>query len=163
MATVAKGGLLMVSSKPTTWQKQKKNTKCCVAPYQVIHVGAAAPSIPDALVDQLAAPGRMFIPVGVVEQGECGGVAANSDRCEAGPHWGMLLSAPCRCFSQMTPCRHWAADADAVDIWQVDKDASGAVIRKKLFGVMVRCVGVPFPTNACQYVPLTDKEKQWTE
>ncbi|RSH78125.1 uncharacterized protein EHS24_002581 [Apiotrichum porosum] len=73
------------------------------APYQVIHVGAAAPSIPDALVDQLAAPGRMFIPVGVVEQ----------------------------------------------DIWQVDKDASGAVIRKKLFGVM--------------YVPLTDKEKQWTE
>ncbi|BEJ15208.1 hypothetical protein CspHIS471_0409750 [Cutaneotrichosporon sp. HIS471] len=38
------------------------------APYQVIHVGAAAPTIPDALVEQLAAPGRMFIPVGTDKQ-----------------------------------------------------------------------------------------------
>ncbi|RXK36442.1 protein-L-isoaspartate O-methyltransferase [Tremella mesenterica] len=34
------------------------------APYQIIHVGAAAPEIPQALIDQLAKPGRMFIPVG---------------------------------------------------------------------------------------------------
>lgn len=34
------------------------------APYSVIHVGAAAPTLPQALVDQLASPGRMFIPVG---------------------------------------------------------------------------------------------------
>lgn len=34
------------------------------APYDVIHVGAAAPTVPQALIDQLASPGRMFIPVG---------------------------------------------------------------------------------------------------
>ncbi|KAK0570059.1 hypothetical protein OC861_000366 [Tilletia horrida] len=34
------------------------------APYSVIHVGAAAPVIPQALIDQLARPGRLFIPVG---------------------------------------------------------------------------------------------------
>jgi len=33
-------------------------------PYNAIHVGAAAPAMPPALVDQLASPGRMFIPVG---------------------------------------------------------------------------------------------------
>jgi protein-L-isoaspartate(D-aspartate) O-methyltransferase len=33
-------------------------------PYDAIHVGAAAPSLPQELVDQLASPGRMFIPVG---------------------------------------------------------------------------------------------------
>ncbi|KZV67822.1 Pcmt1-prov protein [Peniophora sp. CONT] len=33
-------------------------------PFEVIHVGAAAPSMPGALVEQLARPGRMFIPVG---------------------------------------------------------------------------------------------------
>jgi len=34
------------------------------APYDAIHVGAAAPTVPQALIDQLASPGRMFIPVG---------------------------------------------------------------------------------------------------
>ncbi|WVR05271.1 protein-L-isoaspartate O-methyltransferase [Kwoniella sp. DSM 27419] len=34
------------------------------APFSVIHVGAAAPEIPQPLVEQLARPGRMFIPVG---------------------------------------------------------------------------------------------------
>ncbi|EJD00174.1 protein-L-isoaspartate O-methyltransferase [Fomitiporia mediterranea MF3/22] len=34
------------------------------APYDAIHVGAAAPEIPKELIDQLKAPGRMFIPVG---------------------------------------------------------------------------------------------------
>ena len=35
-----------------------------LGPYDAIHVGAAAPTLPAALVDQLASPGRMFIPVG---------------------------------------------------------------------------------------------------
>jgi len=33
-------------------------------PYNAIHVGAAAPAIPEPLIEQLAKPGRMFIPVG---------------------------------------------------------------------------------------------------
>jgi protein-L-isoaspartate(D-aspartate) O-methyltransferase len=33
-------------------------------PYDSIHVGAAAPQLPEALVEQLAAPGRMIVPVG---------------------------------------------------------------------------------------------------
>ncbi|THH12822.1 hypothetical protein EW146_g7334 [Bondarzewia mesenterica] len=33
-------------------------------PYDAIHVGAAAPVLPQLLVDQLTRPGRMFIPVG---------------------------------------------------------------------------------------------------
>jgi hypothetical protein len=37
---------------------------CILGPYDVIHVGAAAPTLPPALVEQLARPGRMFIPVG---------------------------------------------------------------------------------------------------
>ncbi|EIM88976.1 protein-L-isoaspartate O-methyltransferase [Stereum hirsutum FP-91666 SS1] len=37
-------------------------------PYDAIHVGAAAPTLPQPLVDQLARPGRMFIPVGTHSQ-----------------------------------------------------------------------------------------------
>ncbi|KAF8698928.1 hypothetical protein AX14_001051 [Amanita brunnescens Koide BX004] len=37
-------------------------------PYNVIHVGAAAPNVPSSLVTQLSSPGRMFIPVGVYAQ-----------------------------------------------------------------------------------------------
>ena len=37
-------------------------------PYNAIHVGAAAPTLPAALVDQLACPGRMFIPIGTYAQ-----------------------------------------------------------------------------------------------
>ena len=33
------------------------------APYSAIHVGAAAPCIPEALVQQLASPGRLIVPV----------------------------------------------------------------------------------------------------
>ncbi|KAG9024453.1 hypothetical protein FRB95_011466 [Tulasnella sp. JGI-2019a] len=33
------------------------------APYNAIHVGAAAPTMPQELIDQLASPGRLFIPV----------------------------------------------------------------------------------------------------
>ena len=34
-----------------------------MAPYNAIHVGAAAHALPDALVDQLACPGRLIVPV----------------------------------------------------------------------------------------------------
>lgn len=34
------------------------------APYDVIHVGAAAPSLPPALLEQLAPGGRLVSPVG---------------------------------------------------------------------------------------------------
>ena len=34
------------------------------APYALIHVGAAAPEVPSALLSQLASPGRLIIPVG---------------------------------------------------------------------------------------------------
>ncbi|KAI0728511.1 protein-L-isoaspartate O-methyltransferase [Fomitopsis betulina] len=37
-------------------------------PFDAIHVGAAAPTMPQPLVDQLARPGRMFIPVGEDKQ-----------------------------------------------------------------------------------------------
>jgi len=37
-------------------------------PYDAIHVGAAARTIPPALVEQLASPGRMIIPVGTYSQ-----------------------------------------------------------------------------------------------
>eukprot|EP00850_Spirogloea_muscicola_P001722 SM000006S19487 [mRNA] locus=s6:1055535:1056492:- [translate_table: standard] len=38
------------------------------APYDAIHVGAAAESIPPALVDQLAVGGRLVVPVGTASQ-----------------------------------------------------------------------------------------------
>ncbi|TFK93339.1 Pcmt1-prov protein [Polyporus arcularius HHB13444] len=37
-------------------------------PFDAIHVGAAAPTMPAALIEQLARPGRMFIPVGTHAQ-----------------------------------------------------------------------------------------------
>ncbi|KLO05664.1 protein-L-isoaspartate O-methyltransferase [Schizopora paradoxa] len=37
-------------------------------PYDAIHVGAAAFPIPKPLINQLASPGRMFVPVGDSEQ-----------------------------------------------------------------------------------------------
>lgn len=46
------------------WQGDAEN-----APYDAIHVGAAAASVPRALVEQLARGGRMVIPVGP-EHGE---------------------------------------------------------------------------------------------
>ncbi len=37
-------------------------------PYEAIHVGAAAKTVPPALVEQLASPGRLVIPVGTDSQ-----------------------------------------------------------------------------------------------
>jgi len=37
-------------------------------PYDAIHVGAASPTMVQALIDQLKSPGRMFIPVGTYAQ-----------------------------------------------------------------------------------------------
>ncbi|EMD35392.1 hypothetical protein CERSUDRAFT_116167 [Gelatoporia subvermispora B] len=37
-------------------------------PYHAIHVGAAAPTLPIPLIEQLTQPGRMFIPVGTSSQ-----------------------------------------------------------------------------------------------
>ena len=40
------------------------------APYQVILISAGSPQVPPALVDQLADPGRLLLPVGTLERQE---------------------------------------------------------------------------------------------
>ena len=43
---------------------RSQETGITVGPYDAIHVGAAAPTMPQALIDQLNTPGKLFIPVG---------------------------------------------------------------------------------------------------
>ena len=43
------------------------------APYDAIHVGAAAEKLHPVLIDQLRAPGRLFIPVESENNGAAGG------------------------------------------------------------------------------------------
>jgi len=71
-----------------------------LGPFNAIHVGAAAPKLPEKLLEQLSKPGRMFIPVGTHVQ----------------------------------------------EMIQVDKDETGKISEKRLFGV--------------RYVPLTDRDMQ---
>ena len=58
----------------TAWSEKGCNSPVVVkgspedGPFDVIHVGAAAPTMPAALVEQLTRPGRMFIPVGTYAQ-----------------------------------------------------------------------------------------------
>ncbi|KAI8052321.1 L-isoaspartyl protein carboxyl methyltransferase [Syncephalis plumigaleata] len=73
------------------------------APYDCIHVGAAASESPSELLKQLKSPGRMFIPEGPA-------------------------------FEQ--------------SILQYDKDQDGKITKRSLMNVM--------------YVPLTDRDAQWT-
>ncbi|XP_020537471.1 protein-L-isoaspartate O-methyltransferase 1 isoform X3 [Jatropha curcas] len=56
------------------------------APYDAIHVGAAAPEIPQALIDQLKTGGRMVIPVGnifqdlkVIDKNQDGSISIRSE------------------------------------------------------------------------------------
>ncbi|CAN0900875.1 Protein-L-isoaspartate O-methyltransferase 1 [Linum grandiflorum] len=56
------------------------------APYNAIHVGAAAPEIPQPLIDQLKPGGRMVIPVGnifqelkVVDKNQDGSISVRSE------------------------------------------------------------------------------------
>lgn len=74
-----------------------------MGPYHAIHVGAAAPIVPDALVEQLARPGRLIIPV---------------DNPKSSGQYVTYF--------------------DLWELWQIDKDTDGKVVRKKLFDVMVR-------------------------
>ncbi|TIA92866.1 hypothetical protein E3P99_00421 [Wallemia hederae] len=51
-------------------------------PYNAIHVGAAAPEMPTALISQLAKPGRLFVPV--EKTGESGQSIWQVDKDESG-------------------------------------------------------------------------------
>lgn len=57
------GGKFFIIAYRLRWRRST-----LTGPFEAIHVGAAAPILPQALVDQLARPGRMFIPIGVYSQ-----------------------------------------------------------------------------------------------
>ncbi|KIJ95072.1 hypothetical protein K443DRAFT_683319 [Laccaria amethystina LaAM-08-1] len=60
-AAIDKGELVLVAG-------DGRQGYASAGPYDAIHVGAAAASVPQSLIDQLASPGRMFIPVGTFMQ-----------------------------------------------------------------------------------------------
>ena len=57
------------------------------APFDAIHVGAAAPAVPPALVSQLAAGGRLVVPVGPEGGPQVGGGRGRGDAGRASG-WG---------------------------------------------------------------------------
>ena len=63
------------------------------APYDAIHVGAAAPEIPQPLIDQLKPGGRMVIPVGNIFQ-DLKVVDKNSDGSIALRHLFVMYPSP---------------------------------------------------------------------
>jgi len=74
------------------------NNKMYAGPYDAIHVGAAAPTVPQALIDQLASPGRMFIPVGTFMQ-----YIEQIDKDDEGNvHRKKVMGVRVRCFSLLS-------------------------------------------------------------
>ncbi|KNZ62455.1 protein-L-isoaspartate O-methyltransferase [Puccinia sorghi] len=74
--------------------------------WDVIHVGAAAPTIPDSLLIQLNAPGRMFVPVYIDQS-----------------------------YRSVLSHRSNQVGEDNQAIYQIDKHSDGSITQKELYGV----------------------------
>ncbi|KAJ7290943.1 protein-L-isoaspartate O-methyltransferase [Mycena rebaudengoi] len=62
------GASLLVTPEPEARRMHALQGYPSEGPYDAIHIGAAAPTIPEPLIAQPARPGRMFIPVGTHSQ-----------------------------------------------------------------------------------------------
>lgn len=111
-------------------------------PFNVIHVGAAAPTMPQPLIEQLAKPGRMFIP------GERPATLLFPfyTFCSRASIFQslffrihVLVYVPLACQPRSDDADQSAVgpDGGAQYIYQVDKDQAGNVTEEKLFGVRV--------------------------
>ena len=88
---------LMVGDGTIGWRK--------FAPYDIILVSAASPSVPEALVDQLADGGRMLIPVGTLEEQELILVKKENDQVTEESIRGACTFVP------LLGCFGWSSDA----------------------------------------------------
>lgn len=68
--------------------------------FDAIHVGAAAPEIPQVLIDQLKSPGRCFIPVGTVRQ-----AVYQIDKDAQGESWRRIDTCESIDVQSLTPPR----------------------------------------------------------
>ena len=99
----------------------------------MIHVGAAAPALPPALVDQLAPGGKMVIPVGPGE--------SSSETCVT------MQETPTICLTERMWTLHVWLDGGNQQIMAVTRAVDGRdVTTEPLLGV--------------RYIPLTTPEKQ---